>query len=830
MSMPNGNQQNERVKISDVVASLHSNIRSRVEDWLPGGKISSQEYIVKNPTRSDDNAGSFSINLQTGAWADFATGDSGGDLVSLYAYLHNLNNGQAANELAAKCGLNGTESPIAKPRTPEWEQMIPIPEGQKLPKGFPVKNADGSWSHERWTTIWAYKDAEGRIIGYVARFENGKKENGKVDKDFRPLIWAKNVKTGVERWKWQDFGKPYPLYGLDRLAANPTARVLIVEGEKCADAANEVLLSKGWVAISWYGAAGRAKSADVEPIKGRDCVGWADNDKPGMDAMTGVAERLGGIPIMKIPDGYPKGWDIADALSLDSVRQIEDVAGFIEECISEPDPVKKPVQVAANDNRPARYELTDTGDARRLYQLHRDDIKYMPSIDKFVMWDSKRWKILDNVSKVLPMAWGLPDDLRKQRAAYEKLAAEDRERSAEFMKIAEAFEKHSKKVQSTATIKNILFQLKAVPGIEISQHELDASPWLLNCRNGTVDLKRGEFREHRRSDYITKMIDVDYDPKADAPLWIETLNRFLPDPSVRSFFRRALGYSITGDMRERSYFICWGSGKNGKSTIVNAVLDLLGDYGAQADKGVFFERRVDSDISNGVARLRGCRFVSASENKDGAHLSVELIKQITGGDKITARFLHQEFFEFQPAMKIWLATNHRPRISDTNRAIWDRTLLIPFTVTIGDDEIDLDMGQKLKAERSGILNWLLMDCMAWQREGLNPPELVQTAIREYRESEDPIRGFLDERYDFVPHGSVGAQTLYNDYRSYCESSGLRAVSIVKFSKRLLEDFAAEFGIERQETRAGTREYKGLVRKPMIGDDDIRLAWVDRRLA
>jgi len=208
--------------------------------------------------------------------------------------------------------------------------------------------------------------------------------------------------------------------------------------------------------------------------------------------------------------------------------------------------------------------------------------------------------------------------------------------------------------------------------------------------------------------------------------------------------------------------------------------------------------------------------VSASENKEGAALSVEAIKQITGKDSVTVRFLHQEFFEFQPAMKIWLATNHRPKITDSNRAIWDRLHLIPFTVSISEEEEDRTVAERLKAEHAGILNWMIKGCQEWMRDGLNPPAVVMDAVKEYRATEDVVRMFLDERYVEDPQATVAAGVMYQDYEDWSRRNGLGALSLVRFGRRLTEDIGLE---KSQHNRTRVYQYHGYKKRPEIELED-----------
>ena len=255
----------------------------------------------------------------------------------------------------------------------------------------------------------------------------------------------------------------------------------------------------------------------------------------------------------------------------------------------------------------------------------------------------------------------------------------------------------ARRSEANARIKALIDLTESEVTVPILPDALDVPPMLLNVENGTVDLRDGTLHEHRRSDLLTKLAPVAYERAARCPRWDQFLRRVLPDDELRSFMQRAIGYSLTGDTGEEVAFLLHGTGANGKSKFLETVRSVLGTYSQQAPSDLLLTKRT-SGVPSDVARLQGARFVTSVETDEGRQLAEALFKQLTGGDRATARYLYAEFFEFMPVCKLWLATNHKPEIKETSEALWRRIHLVPFAVTIPRPQRDPHLGRKLRAE------------------------------------------------------------------------------------------------------------------------------------
>jgi putative DNA primase/helicase len=417
------------------------------------------------------------------------------------------------------------------------------------------------------------------------------------------------------------------------------------------------------------------------------------------------------------------------------------------------------------------YLCTDTGNAERLADRHGTNLRYCYPWGKWLVYDGTRWRVDDRGAVVR-----LAKDTARGIFEEAKEAGDD--------EAAKRLGKWASFSLSESKLKSMLSLAQSEPGVPILPEEMDASKDLLNVLNGTIDLRTGELREHRREDLITKLAPVEYDPNAAAPLWAATLERTLPSEDVRKFFKKLCGYALTGDVSEQLLPVLYGTGANGKSTVLNALLAVLGDYGMQAAPDLLVAKKGSHPTE--LADLFGMRFVASIEVEDGSRLAESLVKQLTGGDRVKARRMRQDFWEFEPTHKVLMACNHKPQVRGTDNAIWRRIRLVPFTETIPPAEQDKQLPDKLRTEAAGILAWAVEGCLEWRREGLQAPEEVRQATGAYRAEMDVLGAFLRECCELGPEYNVAAKDLYGAYKFWCEDNGERSETQRRFGSRLTE--------------------------------------------
>lgn len=416
---------------------------------------------------------------------------------------------------------------------------------------------------------------------------------------------------------------------------------------------------------------------------------------------------------------------------------------------------------ATSGSRGVRH--TDLGNARRFVQLHGADVRYSHEAKKWFCWNGQRWE-QDKTGLISLKAKDVPRDIYRQAANIQ----DEKER--------ELLVKHGLRTESENRLRALITLAQSEPGIPISLSSFDANNFMLNCLNGSVDLRTGKLVKHDQKDYSTKLAPVRFDPDARSRVWETFLERILPDKEVRDFVQRFAGYSITGDVSEEKLAFAYGPPATGKSTFLRAIATALGDYSATADFEAFLARKNSGGPRNDIARLAGRRFVVSVEVEDGRRLAESLVNQLTGGDVVTARFLYQESFEFIPQFKIWLAANNRPRITGTDGAIWRRMVQIPFFEQIPKEERDPNLKNVLcDPEKTGpaILAWLVQGCLLWQKEGLNAPQAVLQTTEEYKQEMDPLAEFLADRCILAPQNMVSNTKLWKAYQTWCQENGER---------------------------------------------------------
>jgi putative DNA primase/helicase len=435
------------------------------------------------------------------------------------------------------------------------------------------------------------------------------------------------------------------------------------------------------------------------------------------------------------------------------------------------------------------FALTDLGNAEYFAQLHGEHVRFDHRRKRWLLWGSHCW-VADADGEIYRLAAAAMRARLRDAADLEDESA--RARAAKWAVTSEA----------RSRVESMLWFAASLPNIADKGDRWDTDPWLLGVPNGVVDLRTSDLRPGRPEDGITMSTAVPYDAASRCPRWQRFLaDIFDGDSALVSFLHRAIGYSISGDTSEQCLFLLYGGGANGKTTLVNTLRRILGDYAWNMPFATI-EMRDRTAIPNDLAALVSRRFVTASETNDGTRLNEARIKTLTGCDPVTARFLHGEFFTFDPHAKFWLSVNHRPIVQDDSLGFWRRLRLIPFLRTF---PVNQSLPFELAAEAPGVLAWAVEGVQAWRRDGLNPPAIVTEATRVYERDSDPLADFIEEACEVTPESHIGAGELYKHYTQWGDRRELGSrerLSSTKFGIKVSERF------ESMRTRTG-KVYRGI---------------------
>jgi len=720
-------------------ASLIDRIESVLSTLFPAGKRRRGKFLIGDALGSPGDSLEVVIEGEkSGLWTDRATGD-GGDIFSLIAASIGADvQADFPRVLGYAADLVGQALPTQK---------------RKPKKTLPVDELGPA------TAKWDYFDAYGHLIAVVYRYDppGGKKE-------FRP--WdAKRRKMAPP--------DPRPLYNQPGMLNS--ARIILVEGEKCAQA----LISAGVTATTaMHGANAPVDKTDWSPLSGKAVIIWPDRDKPGWEyAMAAAQAALAAgaltCDVLLPPDDKTDGWDAADALE----------EGFEVEAFINSGPrmcIKNPHAMMPQD---ATVWATDDALALAFTSRYSDDWRYCASWGKWLVWTGCRWQ---------------PDETLMSHHLIRFICRE----------AALKVDSHrlAAKLLASGTVGGVERMARADRRHASTSDEWDADIYLLNTPGGVVNLRAGKTRPHDRGDRMTKIANAT--PKGDCPQW----KAFLHDVTggnvlLQEYLQRMAGYCLTGATSAHALFFLYGTGANGKSVFVNTLASILGDYATSAPMDTFMDARGDRHPTD-LAGLRGARFVASVETEQGRRWNESKVKAITGGDKVSARFMRQDFFEYFPQFKLLIAGNHKPSIRNVDEAMKRRLHLIPFTVTIPPERRDGKLTEKLFAERDGILAWAVEGCLAWQREGLLPPDCVVSATEEYFEAEDALGQWMDESCDLTLEAKVASSDLYANWREWAERAGEYVGSIKRFSELLITR-----NFEPTRLHGGKRGFKGLAIRP-----------------
>ena len=599
-----------------------------------------------------------------------------------------------------------------------------------------------------------YVDEEGRLKYQVVRFE--------------PKGFAQRHPDGKGGWKWDLKGMKKVPYRLPEVikGIEEGKPIIIVEGEKDADN----LAKLGLTATTNSGGAGKWDADHSKWLGGAEVVILPDNDVPGRKHAKEVSESLKDIArsvkIIRLP-GLPAKGDVSDWIEEGGTAQDLIVL------ISKADECEQDEEQAGGDP----LGCSDLGNARRFARKFSGKVKYCNEWGTWLIYDGKRWAA-DKKLQIEDMAKSIPIDIYKEVA--DLIMPDDR------VKLS----KHAHRSESAYSIKELLKLAASDPSIAVTHEVFDADSMLINVLNGAVNLNTGELEAHSPELLMTKLAPVTYSPEATSEAW-ESFIRTVTggDEELIRFLQKAVGYSLTGNTSDDVLFFVYGPTATGKSTFLEAIKATLGGYAKTADFESFLKLQSGGGPRDDIAILEGARMVVGVEVDEGKRLAEGLIKKLTGGDTIACRPLYKSTIEFLPVMKLWLAANHKPKVSAEDSAMWRRIRILPFDKTIPEEKRDPSLKAKLKDTTEigpAILAWAVKGCLLWRQEGLKPPKVVKEASEEYRKSQDIIGEFIEDQVEACEGERLSRKSVFKAYKQWCEENGERPVSQSVLTLKLKE--------------------------------------------
>jgi putative DNA primase/helicase len=580
-------------------------------------------------------------------------------------------------------------------------------------------------------------------------------------------------------------------------------QVFITEGP--GDALTAAVAGYDAIAVRGASLTSPTVAAEVADLVGDRLVILAgDGDGAGRKFSTSLSKALAdsGLRVKVLP--LPNGVDLTSWRENDSAHFADALRDLVT---NTPEIESRAAALLAWDED--RYALSDLGAARYL----RDYIESLGSgvryveemgfylLDRGVWRPDERQSVRTYAQEVADLVKSLAD------AAFDVYRESNRDadkaRAGRFWRYAE----HA---QTSRGIDAMVRELQAVRGVPASPDEFDRHADLLATRNGVVDLRTGTLRPHDASLMLTRRVDLDFDPTAEAPRWLRFLDEVFPgEPDLPAYMRRLVGYGITGHTSEQCFVVLWGTGANGKSVFTDTLTQVFRELTVTTPFQTF-EERPTGGIPNDLAALKGARLVMAAEGERGKPMAESVLKRVTGHDLISARFMRREFFEFRPTFLLLLATNHRPQFRGQDEGLWRRVKLVPWVRYFAPDERDPYLSDALVAEAPGILAWAVRGAGEWYRDGLRDPDVIRAAVRGYREQSDVLGDFIGEggRYLPDPAGRVPATTLFHDFQAWADEENFG--DLRKWSSRAFYAAVEERGFERVKSH-GERMFVGLRR-------------------
>lgn len=738
---------------------------------------------------------SFKVNPAKQIFHCFGCG-AGSDALDFLQKLHGISFKEACEMLGAP--IQNGAAPIVRPalKTPPARRTFAAPTGEY--PDLNIRRLGEPVAH------WEYRDAAGALLGVVARYDT------EAGKEIRCFSWGNRADHEPAGWECAHFGKPRPLYGLDRLAAMPTARVIVVEGEKTADAA-ALMFPKNPV-VTWPGGANAVQNADWRALDGRECILIPDNDPAGHQAMTRVAAYLleyGAAKVMGInpetqPDGTetPAGWDVADtawtpteAAAWAKSRMVEyppiskpvlTVVSAPETTISTPDvsapqmpaetppgpellvvdgnALRKPVRREIEPEAALPPEYSEDALAESFTVTAGVDWRSIPASNVWLKWSGDRW-ILD-----------------KSMSINHEIRLHCRQVSADARDVTAA---GRQRIASVKTGRALADMARSDPRHATTPDDWDADDWMLGVPGGSVDLRTGEFHGPNRDYLISRNTSV-APARGPHPLWDAVLARASGgDPAYARFLQTWAGLTLSGDTSQEAFLFLHGKGGSGKSTFVDALREILGDY-AMTSPIESFTASGKQEHSTEIARLAGARMVCANETEEGSRFNESRIKQLTGRDRIAARLMRENFFEFTPKFKLWIVGNHRPALRSVGEEMRRRIHLVEFPDSIPEGERDPQFKTRLQAEFPAILQWAIDGALMYRTDGLTRPAAVVESVDQYLQSEDILGAWIDDCADQVANFREKSSDLYRSFSQWAQKSGEYVFPAKRFKQKLFD--------------------------------------------
>lgn len=782
------------------------------------------EYVARCVSHSPDDNPSMWINPQKGIVHCFSCGFSS-DAIGFLQHVEGIDFKEACRRL----GANNWEPKFnQEKRTPRPDRVT-----SKPPADAPTPTMSTRELGEP-SRIWPYKDADGGILGYVARYET------QEGKQIRCWTWGARGEQPPS-WGCGHWNAPRPLYGRHLLAARESAPALVVEGEKAADAAQALLSS--YVVLTWPGGSKAWHKADWAPLAGRRVHLWPDNDAPGLECMEALAALLHdprglACPEVKIidPNRMEEGFDAADwtgtadellawakprariyqpnpapqaadgSPSPSAGDPPQEPAGAGP---SEPPPAEFPAEATltkkpprhkrgprlaavdgntalapAEDEEPVPVSMSEDALADHFAAEHAARWRYVAQWGRWFKWHGDVWQE-DATEEVF--------DLARQLC-----------RSAVYWQEAQALTPDQKrKIARRGTAGAVRDNARADRRLAAVVDQWDTDSMLLGIPGGVVDLRTGQTIDGVPEQYITKKCSVAPE-KGLHPLFDTVVTRACADdPSMRAYLMRWFGYMLTGDVREECFLFLHGPGGSGKGTLVKVIGDILGDYAKTISMEALTETKAQRHPQE-LAKLARARFVYASETEEGRRWNESLIKWLTGRDKVTAHFMRENDFEFYPAFKLLIYGNHIPHLKSVGAEMRRRVHLVEYSGSLSDAERDTSLKDRLVAEYPAILHTMIQGCLEWQAGGLGKPESVENATEQYLESEDTVGVWLADNIERDGQAREPSTDVYRDFKRWCESAGEFCVSQKRFTQTMKDRGFASARTSGQRWIAGLR--------------------------